>query len=68
MLKKAIELSVLCEQHIYFVIYDSKKKKMVEYSSDPNFDDTKISAMKNDSGFDNLHTHEKYKNDDLNIL
>lgn len=30
LLKKAIELSQLCDQHIYLAIFDEKKQRLVE--------------------------------------
>ena len=32
-IKKAIELSLLCEQQIYISIYDKNRKRLVEFQS-----------------------------------
>jgi hypothetical protein len=37
-LKKAIELSKLCDQKILVMIYDHNKNKMTQFSSDLSFD------------------------------
>ena len=36
-IKKMIELSTMCGQDIFMVIFDKEKQKLVEYRSDPNF-------------------------------
>jgi len=36
-LKKAIELSSLCEQQMLIFIYDNNKNKLVHYQSHPDF-------------------------------
>lgn len=38
MLKKAMELSVMCNQQIYLVIYDKDYQRMVQFMSDEDFD------------------------------
>ena len=37
LIKKAIELSKLCEQYIFLVIFDVEKQKLVQYNSSPDF-------------------------------
>jgi hypothetical protein len=37
LLRKAIELSVLCEQDIFMVIFDRKKNRLVEFNSSREF-------------------------------
>lgn len=36
-IKKAIELSLLCNQEIMLTIYDKTKNKLVQYQSNPAF-------------------------------
>lgn len=36
-LKKAIELSRLCDQKIFMVLYDPDKDRVIQYSSDTTF-------------------------------
>lgn len=43
LIKKAMELSMLCDQHISIVIFDKSKQKMVVYSSSEDFTPTKAS-------------------------
>ena len=38
LIKKAMELSMLCDQQIYLSIYDETKKKLVIYSSTEKID------------------------------
>ena len=37
LIKKAIELSKLCEQYIFLVIFDVEKQKLVQYNSSSDF-------------------------------
>ena len=37
-IKKAIELSLLCGQHMAVYIYDPDKKKLITYNSTSDFD------------------------------
>ena len=36
-LKKAIELSCLCDQRILIVIYDEERRRVVQFSSEDDF-------------------------------
>jgi len=36
-LKKAIELSILCAQDIYLVVFDKEKQKLIEFNSSEEF-------------------------------
>ena len=38
LLKKIIELSLLCGQDIYLVMFDKEKQKLLQYSSSEDFD------------------------------
>lgn len=42
LLKKAVELSLLCEQQIYLVIYDPEQDRMIQFMSEPDFDIEKV--------------------------
>ena len=37
LLKKAIELSRLCDQHIFMVIFDQSKQRIIEFASKDEF-------------------------------
>ena len=45
LIKKAIELSSLCGQDIYLIIFDKEKQKLVEFKSNIEFTSNKISAL-----------------------
>ena len=38
LLKKAVELSLLCDQKIYMVVYDNEYDRMIQFMSDDRFD------------------------------
>ena len=38
LIKKGIELSVLCDQDIFIYVYDKEKKRMLHFASDPELD------------------------------
>jgi hypothetical protein len=44
-IKKIIELSVMCGLDIFMVIFDREKQSLNEFSSDPDFDESVISHM-----------------------
>jgi hypothetical protein len=37
LIKKAMELSKLCDQQIYMAVFDKEKQRLVEYRSTPDF-------------------------------
>lgn len=37
LIKKAIELSLLCEQYVFLIIFDKEKQRMIEYNSSNDF-------------------------------
>lgn len=37
LIKKAMELSTLCDQHIYLMIFDSERQRLVQFSSSDDF-------------------------------
>ena len=45
LIKKAIELSSLCGQDIFLVIFDKEKQKIVEFKSNSDFTSQKILAL-----------------------
>ena len=38
LIKKAVELSLLCDQRIYMVVYDNEYDRMIQFMSDDSFD------------------------------
>ena len=51
LMKKAIELSLLCEQKIFLFIYDQQKKRVIHFHSDANLDIIDIYNNPNDREF-----------------
>ena len=45
LIKKAIELSKLCGQHIYLAIFDVEKQKLVQYTSELHFSTKVVSKL-----------------------
>ena len=45
LIKKAIELAILCDKELFFVIYDAKDKRMCQYSSNENFNASEINQI-----------------------
>ena len=37
LIKKAIELTLLCEQYVFLIIFDKEKQRMIEYNSSNDF-------------------------------
>lgn len=56
MLKKAIELSTLCDLKMFVYIYDPKQQRVIHYASDVDFDLVDIFNLKTQ--------REYYTNDD----
>ena len=42
LVKKSIELSVLCDQEVFVYIYDKNKDKVIHFHSDPEMDINEI--------------------------
>lgn len=64
-LKKAIELSCLCEQKILIIIHDEMKKRVVQFSSDDSFQmEAAYKAIKIAKSPENANCFEKFTNDD----
>ena len=52
----------MCQQDIFVVIYDRKKKNLVEYRSDDDFDIQVLSALLDDQ---NSRKRKNYSNDSM---
>ena len=66
-LRKAIELSIYCEQDIYLVIFDREKQKLVEFNSSNEFSFRTLKKMFLSSNIKKLR-YEKYQNDDYDLM
>ena len=67
LLKKAIELAVLCDKEVYIVIADKKTEEFLEYSSSANFGHDgvgKLKALPEFARYDKSH----FKNSSLDEL
>ena len=59
LIKKAIELSLLCDQELFLYIYDRKKERVIHYHSNPDTNVLDIFNNPNDREFyANKHYHE----------
>ena len=63
LLKKTIELGILCELEMSLVIYDPEKNALIEYATE-NMTDQRVIALKKSK----LSQHQKFVNDDLEAL
>ena len=68
LLKKAMEISILCEQDLYLVFYDKKDKKLVQLSSSEDFNLEAINHLINPELRDQMKSVEIYENADLELL
>ena len=70
LLKKAIELSSLCDQHIYIAIFDENKQRLVEFQSTDDFNSSVVHHLSNSSTEGSLSqiTHQRYFNQDYDIF
>ena len=66
-LKKAMELSLICHQDIYMVIYDPKLGRFVEFQSSPTINASIIKDM-HDQGKTLRCQYELYENEDYNKI
>ena len=44
-IKKGIELSIMCDQDIFMVIFDKAKQKLVEYRSNADFSINVVNSL-----------------------
>lgn len=51
LLKKAIELSILCDQEMFLYIYDKERKRVVHYNSNPELNIMDIFNLHNERDF-----------------
>ena len=66
-LKKAMELSKLCDQKICLVLYDEQKKRMTQYQSHNDFTLQTVLDICGDE-LSSLMTIESYTNTDYELL
>ena len=67
LIKKAIELSMLCDQLIYMVVFDKTKQRLVEYQSHDKFT-AKVVERLTDPSLPSSICHEKYQNKDFQLF
>ena len=67
MIKKAIELSSLCDQYIYVTIFDKSKQRLVEFTSHKEFTCKVVSNLAR-SGPESKICHERYTNEDYYLF
>ena len=63
LIKKTIELGVLCDQEMFLIIYDKDKNAMIEYSTE-NFTEESVKKLRSTK----LSQHQKFVSDDLEAL
>ena len=61
LIKKAIELSKLCEQYVLLVIFDKEKQRLVEYNSQNDFN-SKIVSKLTSNDYKQYMKYEFYNN------
>ena len=66
-IKKAIELSQLCDVHIHMAIFDVNKQRLVEFGSHDEFTADVVCKLTDPSLESNI-VHEKYSNLDYEFL
>ena len=67
LLKKIIELSSLCEQHVFLVLFDNAKERLVEYNSSDSFNIDTLRVFLKTSMLENF-AYERYTNLDYSIF
>lgn len=67
LIKKAIELSKLCNQYVYLVIFDREKQRLIEYNSHDVFDHKLINQIASDN-YKNNFKYENYTNDNYSFF
>ena len=66
LIKKAMELSILCEQNIFLAILDKETDKLVIYTSSPQFDVVEVANIYPQLA--NRDNHEHYVNEDYELF
>ena len=59
-IKKAMELSILCNQKIFMIIYDQDKQKTVQYCSHSTFNVQQVTSILQGNKLQKAHTNEDY--------
>ena len=63
LLKKAMELSILCQQEMLLVIWDKEQNKLVTYQSDAQFSLKQVAKLldeNDESGIKDVYTNQDY--------
>ena len=63
LLKKTIELGILCDLELSLVIYDPEKNALIEYATE-NMTDQRVIKLKSSK----LFQHQRFVNEDLDAL
>lgn len=59
-IKKSIELSVLCNQNVFVLIHDKANEQVIHYASDPSLDMPEVFSQK--------HYRKFVSNEDYKIM
>ena len=66
LIKKAMELSIRCEQDVFITIFDHKTQQMLMYKSTPDFD---MRAIKTFESGQNQHFRcDQFTNEDFDLF
>lgn len=66
LIKKAMELSILCGQHINLIIYDKEREKLVNYQSTDDFDPKTVYRLTRTKTQSQMY--EEYSNNDYKFI
>jgi hypothetical protein len=67
LIKKAIELSKLCNQYIYLIVFDREKQRLIEYNSHDVFDHKIINKLASEE-FKGNFKYENYTNENYRFF